>query len=126
MVEVTSWYSTSASASAVLSTLPMARPRPAEPVYTGGHRAVTLPRALTEQLKALGQRDDATLYMTLLAAFQVLLARHAGQDDIVVGFFGEGAKRLLASSSKRCCTSLRSPGVRSRSSTIIVLPGRTR
>src|SRR5262249_1455111 len=40
---------------------------------------------LTEGLKALGRREGATLFMTLLAAFQTLLARYSGQHDIVVG-----------------------------------------
>ena len=40
---------------------------------------------LVDQLKSLGQAEGVTLHMTLLAAFQVLLARYSGQDDIAVG-----------------------------------------
>ena len=40
---------------------------------------------LTQALKALSQRHGVTLFMTLLAAFQILLHRYTGQDDIAVG-----------------------------------------
>ena len=44
-----------------------------------------LPPALADALKDLSQREGVTLFMTLLAAFQLLLSRHSGQEDIVVG-----------------------------------------
>src|SRR6185503_17251266 len=44
-----------------------------------------LPPSLVDDLKALGQARGATLFMTLLAAFKVLLARYSGQGDIAVG-----------------------------------------
>src|SRR5262249_50142541 len=44
-----------------------------------------LSAATVGALKALGRHEGATLYMTLLAAFQVLLHRYSGQDDIAVG-----------------------------------------
>ncbi len=44
-----------------------------------------IPRPLLEQLKKLSQREGATLFMTLLAALDVMLARYSGQEDIVVG-----------------------------------------
>ena len=44
-----------------------------------------VPRPLTESLKRLGQREGATLFMTLLAAFDVLLHRYTGEVDILVG-----------------------------------------
>ncbi|RKH02615.1 amino acid adenylation domain-containing protein, partial [Corallococcus sp. CA047B] len=65
--------------------LPTDFPRPAEPTNQGAHLTRQLPTALTEALKTLGRRENATLFMTLLAAFQVLLARHSGQQDVVVG-----------------------------------------
>jgi aspartate racemase len=46
---------------------------------------VDLPAPVTAGLKALGAREGATLFMTLLAAFQVLLYRDSGQTDIAVG-----------------------------------------
>lgn len=65
--------------------LPDARPRPAVQTFDGATQPWTLSAALTEQLKAVGRREGATLFMTLLAAFQTLLYRYSGQDDIVVG-----------------------------------------
>ena len=70
-----------------LSTLelPTDRPRPPVPSYQGAHLAFDLPAPLTQALKELSRREGATLFMTLLAAFQVLLHRYSGQDDIAVG-----------------------------------------
>ena len=65
--------------------LPTDRPRPPAQSHHGAHVALDLPEALTRALKALGRREGATLFMTLLAAFQVLLHRYSGQDDIAVG-----------------------------------------
>ena len=44
-----------------------------------------IPGELTDALKALGQREDATPFMTLITAFQTLLHRYTGQNDLVVG-----------------------------------------
>ncbi|RPI05054.1 MAG: non-ribosomal peptide synthetase, partial [Zetaproteobacteria bacterium] len=65
--------------------LPTDRPRPAVQTTRGAHRGRTLPPALRAALEALGRQAGATLFMTLLAAFQTLLARYTGQEDIVVG-----------------------------------------
>jgi amino acid adenylation domain-containing protein/non-ribosomal peptide synthase protein (TIGR01720 family) len=65
--------------------LPTDRPRPAQPSHRGAVHAVSLPRAVAGALAELGRRESATLFMTLLAAFAVLLHRYTGQDDIVVG-----------------------------------------
>lgn len=59
--------------------------RPAVQTYRGSSYNFELDVVLTRQLKALGKNHDATLYMTLLAAFQVLLYRYTGQEDILVG-----------------------------------------
>ncbi|WP_437759619.1 amino acid adenylation domain-containing protein [Sorangium sp. So ce1389] len=61
------------------------RPRPARQASRGGQASLDLGPALTRSIKALSQREGVTPFMTLLAAFQVLLARRGGQDDIVVG-----------------------------------------
>ena len=70
-----------------LSTLelPTDRPRPPVPSYQGAHLTFDLPAPLTQALKELSRREGATLFMTLLAAFQVLLHRYSGQEDIAVG-----------------------------------------
>ncbi|SEL67240.1 condensation domain-containing protein, partial [Nitrosovibrio tenuis] len=65
--------------------LPSDRPRPAQSSYRGGRCGVGLDAALTARLRALGQDKSATLFMTLLAAFGVLLSRYSGQTDLVIG-----------------------------------------
>lgn len=65
--------------------LPTDRARPALPTSRGGTVAAPLPASLVEGLRQCGLREGATLFMTLLASFQVLLARYARQTDIVVG-----------------------------------------
>ena len=64
--------------------LPIDRTRPPVQTYRGARSDFTLPRALTEALQALSRREEMTLFMTLLAAFQVLLHRYCGHDDIAV------------------------------------------
>ncbi|MCP5311413.1 MAG: hypothetical protein H6951_19385 [Zoogloeaceae bacterium] len=65
--------------------LPTDHPRPAMQTFRGRSLAFDLSPAMTKALEALSQREGVTLYMTLLAAFQVLLARYSGQVDIAVG-----------------------------------------
>jgi amino acid adenylation domain-containing protein len=65
--------------------LPADRPAPAAQSGRGGRRTATLEPALLEGVRALGRQEGATLYMTLLAAFQVLLYRYSGQEDLAVG-----------------------------------------
>ena len=65
--------------------LPTDRPRPPIQTYQGATVPFKLGAELTQRLKALSRAQGATLYMTLLAAFQVLLYRHTGQEDILVG-----------------------------------------
>ncbi len=65
--------------------LPTDRPRPALPTYKGAREEIVLPAELIKKITAAGQNEGATLFMTLLAAFQNLLARYTGQNDIVVG-----------------------------------------
>jgi hypothetical protein len=61
------------------------RPRPAASTGRGGARSLLLPTTLLVALQALGRHERATLFMTLLAAFEVLLHRYSGQDDVAVG-----------------------------------------
>ena len=58
---------------------------PATRTYEGGRISAQLPDSLTDSLKQLSQDESATLFMTLLAAFQTLLFRYSGQEDVVVG-----------------------------------------
>ncbi len=65
--------------------LPLDRPRPATQTYRGDFVEFQLDPSATETLNTLTRDSGGTLFMTLLAAYQVLLARHAGQDDFAIG-----------------------------------------
>jgi amino acid adenylation domain-containing protein len=65
--------------------LPTDRPRTACQRFHGAGHSFSLSVPLTEALRELSRREDVTLAMTLLAAFQTLLQRYSGQEDIVVG-----------------------------------------
>ncbi|MFP2931773.1 amino acid adenylation domain-containing protein, partial [Pyxidicoccus sp. 3LG] len=65
--------------------LPTDRPRPPVQTFRGAHTGVALSRATSDALRALCQQEGATPFMALLAAFQVLLSRYSGQQDISVG-----------------------------------------
>jgi amino acid adenylation domain-containing protein len=68
-----------------LLTLPTDHPRPAVQSYRGDYLSFTLPKELTKSLKQLSQQQSCTLFMTLQAAFALLLSRYSGLDDILVG-----------------------------------------
>src|SRR6185503_5784451 len=78
------WTQQLADAPAVLE-LPTDRTRPAVQSYHGASQAIVLPLELSNRLKELSRREGVTLFMTLLAAFDVLLYRYSGQEDICVG-----------------------------------------
>ena len=65
--------------------LPADHPRPALQTYRGKRKSRVLPKPLAKALTALSQREGVTLFMTALAAFQTLLHRYTGQDDVIVG-----------------------------------------
>jgi hypothetical protein len=65
--------------------LPTDRPRPALQRFTGLTAGIRLPAELSQGVRALCQKEGVTLFMALLAAFEVLLYRWSGQDDVVVG-----------------------------------------
>ncbi|HSK77339.1 MAG TPA: amino acid adenylation domain-containing protein [Thermoanaerobaculia bacterium] len=65
--------------------LPTDRPRPERPSYRGLMRTFRMPQALSRSLGDLSRREGATLFMTLLAALDVLFQRVSGQEDVVVG-----------------------------------------
>ena len=66
-------------------TLPTDRPRPAQQSYAGDILSFELPRDLTQSLKNFSGAQGTTLFMTLIAAFTVLLGRYSGQEDFCVG-----------------------------------------
>jgi len=64
--------------------LPTDRPRPAVQSFRGAAVPIVLKRKLTSKLRALARQEEVTLFMTLLAAFQLLLSYWSGQKDVVV------------------------------------------
>jgi len=78
------WREALAGVAGVLD-LPTDRPRSPVPALRGGRHLICLPQALVAALAELARREGATLFMALLAAFQTLLARLSGQDEVVVG-----------------------------------------
>ncbi|HYP25135.1 MAG TPA: MupA/Atu3671 family FMN-dependent luciferase-like monooxygenase [Blastocatellia bacterium] len=76
--------------------LPTDRPRPPVQTYEGGSYLFRFSAAKTRGLKSLAQENDATLFMILLAAFNALLHRYTGQEDITVGSLtsGRGSAQL--------------------------------
>jgi len=65
--------------------LPTDHPRPAAPTFEGALHTFLVPASLASRLIELGREEGATLFMTLLASFSVLLSRYSGQLDVVVG-----------------------------------------
>jgi surfactin family lipopeptide synthetase A len=65
--------------------LPLSGPAPAIQTFGGAMHSVSLPLSLSESLRDLCRQEGVTLFMALLAAFQVLLHRYSGQEDILVG-----------------------------------------
>ncbi|MGE3817684.1 MAG: amino acid adenylation domain-containing protein, partial [Nitrospiraceae bacterium] len=66
-------------------TLPTDRPRPPAQSYRGALYSFALPPTLVESLRSFSRRQNATLFATMLAAFQVLLSRYSGQEEFAVG-----------------------------------------
>ena len=65
--------------------IPTDRPRPAVRRGRGSEEVVNLPLEMLAGIKALGREEGATPFMALLGAFQVLLARYSGQEDVAIG-----------------------------------------
>jgi acyl carrier protein len=78
------WRHKLAGAPPVIS-LPTDRPRPSIRSFQGARRSFIIAKDVTEQLKAIARSESATLFMTLLTAFQSLLSCLANETDIAVG-----------------------------------------
>ncbi len=74
-------------------SLPIDFSRPNIQMFQGAKVTFTLPSFITEGLKEISHQAQCTLFMTLLAAFQILLQRLSGQDDICVGIPSAGRTR---------------------------------
>ncbi len=82
--QVNYWKTQLANTPPVLN-LPTDKPRPAIQTFTGKQLKIQISTEISQQLKHLSQQCGATLFMTLLTAFSVLLSRYSHQADIVVG-----------------------------------------
>ncbi len=79
------WWRERLAGAPPLLELPVDRPRPAVFSHRGGARSLRIDAAAADRLRALGRQEGATLFMTLLSGFAVLLGRWSGQADVVVG-----------------------------------------
>jgi amino acid adenylation domain-containing protein len=82
--QIAYWQKQLAGAPALIE-LPTDHPRPAMQTFRGAHQSLVLPKHLKDGFKALSRQEGVTLFMTLLAAFKVLLNRYTSQDDVLVG-----------------------------------------
>ena len=78
------WKARLAGAPALLD-LPLDRPRPPRQTFRGAREFFQLPADLVHAINDLARRDGVTLFMALLAAFQALLHRYSGADELAVG-----------------------------------------
>jgi amino acid adenylation domain-containing protein len=90
--QVSYWRQQLAGAPAVIE-LPTDRPRPAVQSSHGARRHFRLPAALVQDLAVLGRRERCTPFMTFQAAFNALLGRYSGQEDVLVGWPIAGRNR---------------------------------
>lgn len=65
--------------------LPSDHPRPTKQSFRGGQEEIILSKELADRLQAMSQGEGVTLFMTMLAAFNILLHRHTSLEDISVG-----------------------------------------
>jgi amino acid adenylation domain-containing protein len=73
--------------------LPTDRPRPPVQTFRGASLTFRVDRLLTRQIRELARSREATLFATLLAAYQVLLSRYSGQEEVLVGATYSGRSR---------------------------------
>ncbi|MBD2083582.1 non-ribosomal peptide synthetase [Trichocoleus sp. ST-U3] len=78
------WKQQLTGASPILE-LPTNRPRPTVNTFKGARQFFTISQPLALSLRTLSQQSESTLFMTLLAAFNTLLYRYTGQEDISIG-----------------------------------------
>ncbi len=88
-----SWWRERLAGSPPVLELPTDHPRPAVQSHRGRSVGRSLPSGLTARLRELSRQEGTSLFMTLLAGFQLLLSRLAGEDDIVVGSPSAGRSR---------------------------------
>src|SRR5258708_8959051 len=85
LVSQLSYWQQHLSGAPALLELPTDHPRPAVQTFRGAQHHFLLCQELADVLEALSRRKGVTLFMTILAAFKILLCRYTGQTDVVVG-----------------------------------------
>jgi amino acid adenylation domain-containing protein len=65
--------------------LPADMPRPPFQSFLGSNVFFRIPKALAEDLRSVGAGEECTFFMTMLAAFQALLHRYSGAEDVIIG-----------------------------------------
>ncbi|HLL45665.1 MAG TPA: condensation domain-containing protein, partial [Longimicrobiaceae bacterium] len=89
-----SWWRERLSGAPELLELPTDHPRPAVQRHRGASEPLWIAAELRERLAALGRSEGATLFMVVLGAFQVMLSKYAGSEDVVVGTTIAGRTRV--------------------------------
>ncbi len=79
------YWRTQLAGAAPTINLPTDHPRPAVETFRGATHQVRMPATLLRSLRELSKQEGVTLFMTLLAGWQALLARYSGEEDVVVG-----------------------------------------
>ena len=88
-----SYWKQQLNASTPVLELPTDKARTPVQTYQGAKQFLKLPKNLSDSLKTLSQQEGVTLFMTLLAAFKILLYRYTSQEDIIVGSAIAGRNR---------------------------------
>ncbi len=91
--EMAFWKQSLAGAPKLIE-LPLDHPRPAAQTFRGTSIELNLSRELTEELETLTRKQQATMYMTMLTAFEIFLSRYCGQKDFVIGSPIAGRTRI--------------------------------
>ena len=80
-----SWWKQQLDGAPALLELPSNRPRPAVQSFRGALHTFELPQSLAHAVRTLAEQERATVFMALFAAFDAILHRYSGHDDLVVG-----------------------------------------
>ncbi|MER5784046.1 amino acid adenylation domain-containing protein [Streptomyces mobaraensis] len=91
--EQAAYWTDSLAGAPPLLELPTDRPRPAEQDYRGAEVPFAFDAELTAAVKSLGERHGASLFMTVLTGWSLLLSRMSGQRDLVVGIPAANRRR---------------------------------
>jgi amino acid adenylation domain-containing protein/FkbH-like protein len=83
--EQLAYYKSALAGAPAVLELPTDHPRPSVQDLRGGVHVRIVPKQLLDRLHALSQHEGCTLFMTLLAAYEVLLYRYSAQEDLAIG-----------------------------------------